>query len=275
MLRYNAAGECTYANPAADRLRHELGSLAASLQVQALVAQSLHDGRPYQKELRHGPYGLQVALVPSAAAGYVNVYVIDVTTRHEAERKILEQQVLHERVLDELPNQVVVFGPDQRHRYLNARSVPNAAERRQWLGKTMLDTAGFMGRPLEVAARRHGLMAQAVAERRALEWQDSYSEPDGRVSHFLRYYQPVFGTAGAPEFIIAYNADIAGRVQPEAQLLDQQVFTALVLDTTSNVIYVRDLDQNVLFHNRAYEVLRTEMVPRHVLVPGSAAASER
>ena|GEM_PF-6374115 len=71
------------------------------------------------------------------------------------------------------------------------------------------------------------------------------------------------------------NADIAGRVQPEAQLLDQQVFTALVLDTTSNVIYVRDLDQNVLFHNRAYEVLRTEMVPRHVLVPGSAAASER
>ncbi|AWM34930.1 PAS domain-containing hybrid sensor histidine kinase/response regulator [Hymenobacter nivis] len=278
VLRYNAAGERTYANPAAVRLRHQLGPVAAAglrAQLRALAVQSLRDGRPHQTELYYESHGLQVSLVPLAATGYVSAYLIDVTARHKAERQMIEQQEFYERVLDELPSQVAVFGADQRYRYLNARSVPDEAERRQWLGKTMLDTAGFMGRLPEVATRRHRLMAQAVAERRALEWQEAYTEPDGRVSHFLRYYQPVFGAAGALEFIIAYNADITARVQAEAQLREQQAFTALVLDTTPNVIYVRDLDQNVLFQNQACQLLRAEIVPRHALVPGSVAAGER
>ncbi|OGX91106.1 PAS domain-containing hybrid sensor histidine kinase/response regulator [Hymenobacter coccineus] len=278
VLRYNAAGERTYANAAAVRLRHELGAPAAAAlraRLRNLVAQSLRDGRPYQTELRHGPHGLQVSLVPSAATGGVNAYVVNVTARLKAEQQMLEQQEFYERVLDELPSQIAVFGPDQRYRYLNARSVPDAAERRQWLGKTMLDTAGFMGRSPDVAARRHGLMLQAMAERRALEWQESHTEPDGRVSHFLRYYQPVFGAAGALEFIIAYNADITGRVQAEAQLREQQEFTALVLDTTPNVTYVRNLDQQVLFQNRACQVLRSEILPLHALAPSSVAAGER
>ncbi|AMJ64792.1 PAS domain-containing protein [Hymenobacter sp. PAMC 26628] len=278
VLRYNAAGERTYANPAAVRLRHQLGPLAAAalrVQLRALAVQSLRDGRPHQTELHYESHGLQVSLVPSVATGYVNAYVVDVTARHQAERQMREQQAFYERVLDELPSQVAVFGPDQRYCYLNARSVPDAAERRQWLGKTMLDTAGFMGRPPDVAARRHDLMAQAVAERRGLEWQESYPEPDGRVSHFLRYYQPVFGTSGALEFIIAYNTDITGRVQAEAQLREQQRFTALVLDTTPNVIYVRDLDQHVLFQNQACQLLRAEMLPLQALAQGSVAAGER
>ena len=278
VLRYNAAGERTYANPAAERLRHQLGPPAAAAlraQLRALAAHSRRAGHPHQTELRHGPHGLQVSLVPAGPAGDVNVYVVDVTARHQAEQQMREQQDFYERVLDELPSQVAVFGPDQRCRYLNARSVPDAAERRQWLGKTMLDTAGFMGCPPAAAARRHGLMAQAVAERRALEWQESYAGPDGRVSHFLRYYQPVFGAAGALDFIIAYNADITGRVQAEAQLREQQAFTELVLDTTPNVIYVRDLAQNVLFQNRACRDLLAVLDPAGHPAPKGVRAHER
>ncbi|MGI4885345.1 MAG: PAS domain-containing protein [Janthinobacterium lividum] len=278
VLCYNAAGERAYANPAADRLRHQLGPPAAAAlraQLRALAAQSLRDGCPHQTELHHESHGLQVSIVPSASAGYVNVYVVDVTARHRAEQQMREQQAFYERVLDELPSQIAVFGPDRRYRYLNARSVPDAAERQQWLGKTMLDSAGFMGRPAEVATRRHDLMAQAVAERRTLEWQEAHAEPDGRTSHYLRYYQPVFGAAGALEFIIAYNTDITGRVQAEARLREHQTFTDLVLDTTPNVIYVRDLDQNFLFENRACQALRAEVLPHHAVAPGSVEAGER
>ncbi|TPG72237.1 PAS domain-containing protein [Hymenobacter nivis] len=278
VLRYNAAAERIYANPAAVRLRHQLGAPVAAVlraQLRALAAQSLRDGQPYQTELRHEPYGLHVALVPTMADGTVNVYVTDVTARHLAERQMREQQAFYERVLDELPSQIAVFGPDTRYRYLNARSVPDEADRRQWMGKTMLDTAGFMGRPPEVAALRHNLMMQAVAERRAVEWQEAYPSDSDGIRHFLRYYQPVFGATGALEFIIAHNADITGRVQAEAQLREQQAFTALVLNTTPNVIYVRDLNQNFLFQNDACRVLRTEVVPSNALAPGSTAASER
>lgn len=56
MLRYNAAGERTYANPAADRLRHELGPLAAA-QLRALVAQSCATVARTKRSCATGPTG--------------------------------------------------------------------------------------------------------------------------------------------------------------------------------------------------------------------------
>ncbi|MFD1466681.1 PAS domain-containing protein [Hymenobacter caeli] len=278
VLRYDAAGERTYANPAAERLRHQLGPPAAAAlraQLRALVAHSLRAGHPYQTELRHGPHGLQVSLVPVGPDGCVNVYVVDVTARHEAEQRAAEQQAFYETVLNELPSQIAVFGPDQRYRYLNARTAPDAAERAQWLGKTVLDTAGFMGRPAAAAATRHRLLEQAVAEHRQVEWQEAHTGPTGRVEHYLRYYQPVFGADGGLAFIIGNSVDITGRVQAEEQLRAQQTFTELVLDTTPNVIYVRDLAQHVLFQNHACRDLLAVLRPAGAPAPNGVQAHER
>lgn len=64
VLRYNAAGERTYANPAAVRLRHQLGPPAAAVRarLRALAVQSLRDSRPHQTELH-----LRIPLVASVA----------------------------------------------------------------------------------------------------------------------------------------------------------------------------------------------------------------
>jgi PAS domain S-box-containing protein len=265
LLRMDAEGNASFTNAAARDLCASLAAVEVAAlreRLVALITEALRTQAPQQAEWRGGEQHFQVVVKPIIAQQYANVYFTDITDRYHAARQLDEQRVFYESILNELPTEIAVFGPDQRYYYLNARCMSGPEERQQWLGKNILETAGFAGRTQQVAEDRQALLDRAVRERRLMQWEDDFTDADGSTSHYLYFYQPVFGPAGDLKFIVAHNADITARVRAERELRNQQAFMQLVLDTVPSAIYVLDAQLAVVFQNYQGQHLHTELINR-------------
>ncbi|MCC3157480.1 PAS domain S-box protein [Hymenobacter sp. 15J16-1T3B] len=118
MIRYALSGEVLYANPAAWRLRQRLTpdeQQAARVQYYRMAAEAVQAGEDRQMELQIGERQYIAYAVPFAAAGYYNLYLLDITERHHAqaqsrasEAKLDAQQRFTQHILDSIPNTVMV-----------------------------------------------------------------------------------------------------------------------------------------------------------------------
>lgn len=265
LLRMDAGGTPSFTNAAAHSLcatlsDAEVADLRARLQ--AMVAEALRTQEPQQTELNAGDRHFLVVVKPIVAQQYANVYFTDITDRYHATQQLDEQRVFYESILNELPTEIAVFGPDLRYYYLNARCLRSAEERQLWLGKSILETVGFAGRTQQLAEDRYALLAQAVRERRLMHWEDDFIEADGSISHYLYFYQPVFGPAGDLKFIVAHNADITARVRAERELREQQAFMQLVVDTVPSAISVINPQLEFSFKNHYAHELHSDLISR-------------
>ncbi len=111
IMRFNGAGERVYANPATFRFAERLApaevqALRSSLR--AVAARSLQLAEPQELEVQAGEMLMQVFVAPFPAEDYVNVYLVDITARHAAERQVREQQQFTQLVLDTAPSAIYV-----------------------------------------------------------------------------------------------------------------------------------------------------------------------
>ncbi len=90
VMRFGPAGEQLYANPAAEPVLAELAATPLlHAELLALLRAALRSSHPLEAELPLAHSRLmQAFVVPFAEAGYVNVYLIDITTRYQAERAL-------------------------------------------------------------------------------------------------------------------------------------------------------------------------------------------
>ncbi|QJX45486.1 PAS domain-containing protein [Hymenobacter taeanensis] len=399
ILRVSHTGELLYANPAAQAhysSATEQEQEVMRAQTKEIAAQILATGTAAQVDMKGSNYGCYTAfVVPFQEHGYVNIYLVDITTRVEAQQQLADQRSFYETILDQLPSQIAVFDLDQRYLFLNAFALPNPAARQHLLGKNVVELTASQGWPASIAQIRREKFVRAVQERQMVMWEEAIEQPDGTTQFAVRHYQPVFDAAGALQLIIGYGLDItqrreaeirtsaseakmralfmalpdtivvldaSGRVeevktgstplgkpgqdlhraaltallpsavaqqllslastpqgsvqehpfelpQPDGsvtyhnarlvalgkggnllilanttreeiarrELQQQQQFTQLVLDTSPSVIFVRDTEGNILFQNRATEVLRSlsaHLQDRSQLTPNSVQAQE-
>ncbi|TLM90063.1 PAS domain S-box protein [Hymenobacter jeollabukensis] len=118
MVRYALDGEALYANPAAWRLRQRLTpeqQQQARELYYAMAAEALRTGEARQMELQIGEQRYIAYVVPFAAAGYYNLYLLDITERYHAqaqtrasEARLQAQQRFTQHILDSIPNTVLV-----------------------------------------------------------------------------------------------------------------------------------------------------------------------
>ncbi|RZL14731.1 MAG: PAS domain-containing protein, partial [Hymenobacter sp.] len=90
VIRFGVGGEQLYANPAAERLLAELTTAPLQqAELLALAQAALRSNQPLEAELPL-PHSrlMQAFVVPFEAANYVNVYLVDITTRYRAERAL-------------------------------------------------------------------------------------------------------------------------------------------------------------------------------------------
>ncbi|MDJ0366137.1 response regulator [Hymenobacter sp. H14-R3] len=90
VMRFGLGGEQLYANPAAERLWAELATAPLQqAELLTLTQAALRSNEPLETELPLAHSRLmQACLVPFEAAGYVNVYLVDITTRYRAGRAL-------------------------------------------------------------------------------------------------------------------------------------------------------------------------------------------
>src|SRR6476661_3935048 len=166
----------------------------------------------------------------------------------ELEQQLAEQQAFYETVLNELPTPLAVFNPAHEYLFVNPAVEPKAELRQQLLGKGNVEACRLRNRPPGQAEQRRVLFEQAVAERRAVSWEEAIDYPHGR-RYLLRCFQPVFGPDGELKLMLSIGYDITQRQQTEQKLAEQRQFYESVLNFLPCDIGIFDEHYRYLFVN--------------------------
>ena len=260
IVRLAADGRLLYRNAAALRLWPMMAA-EAQARLQATAAASLASGQRQELELDFDALSYLVFVVPLPVEQQVNLYLIDVTAARQANAQRDQQRAFYENILDELPVEVVVQDRERRYVYANPQAVPDPAHRNWLLGRTLEEYCQQYGFPIGLAEHRNRMFALALDHQETVPWDDCTPYPDGH-HHHQRNFKLLSQNADGQEFMLGYGLDVTARVQAEersqrseAAQREQQLFTQQVLDTTPNVIYVRDAHGQLQFSNHAMSQL--------------------
>ena len=278
VLRFSAAGEQVYANPAAHRYREQLTAEAYAVfhtDLARLATQALGPRQPQQAEVFAGPFRLQAFVVPVADEHYTNVYLVDITARHRAEQERAEQRAFYEAILHNLPAEVFVIDPQGRYQFVNPAAVPDVALRAWMVGRTHAAYHAHRGLPSTLAQQRQALLNEVLTAGQPQEWVETLGTTT-TPRYVLRRLQPVPANGEAVRLVIGYGLDVTAQETARRELREQQEFTQSILDTSPSVIYVRDDQGQVLFENLAMQAIRA--ASRHLtgetMAPDSVEARE-
>ena len=158
---------------------------------------------------------LETDFVPlDAPAGGALALLRDVTARERELADLREQRTFFEAVLNELPGDVAVLGPDRRYLYVNSAAIRNPEVRAWMIGKTDHEYCAYRQVSDERANFRQDLFRRALGARAAVEYEEALDTPAGP-SYYLRRLQPVFRPDGALSYMVGHGMNITDRVRAE------------------------------------------------------------
>jgi PAS domain S-box-containing protein len=184
-------------------------------------------------------------------SGFLWVYD-DITESIEASRKLLEQKEYYQRILDELPADIVILTPDFRYKFVNKAAVKNKDVREWVIGKTMYDYFNFRNVDPEFAAARERACNEVLATKTSISSIDVYNNPNGSQKYMLRVIGPLLNDQGEIDEIISYGIDISEQVKNEKKAELQEKRVRDLLNFTNDGIFVCDGNLKITFFNPSF-----------------------
>ncbi|MDQ2770366.1 MAG: PAS domain S-box protein [Bacteroidota bacterium] len=232
--------------------------------------------RPAQSRIRQLEQELAQARAREAAALEQVQQLAKLATPAGAASFRDAQRAFYEKILDELPVEVVVLDEQFRYIYANPQAVPDAGQRAWLLGHTVTEYCARYGFPLALAEQRRRMFDQALESPEPVVWDDCTPYPTGN-SYHQRHFKLLAQVGAGTPFMLGYGLDVTARVEAEARSQrseaaqrEQQEFMQQVLDTNPSAIYVRDAQGQLVFSNRAMAQLAGEgQLHQQLLAPSS------
>jgi len=251
ILRLDAAGIISYANPAAQSLMQAYQACETTQhQLLECVRTALAASEIQQQELALGEQHYLVTGVTTPGETVVTLYLTDITVHYQTEQQTAEQRTFYEKVLAQVPIAVAVIDTEFRYRYLNPAVEPDP-EIRQWMvGKTNVEANIRRGVPQAVAEQRQRMFEQVVASRQERQWEEALLNR-AAPRHLLRHLSPVIEADGSIRMLIGSGIDITARKLAEEKVIQQQDFYESILNLLPVDIAVFDADHRYLFVNPA------------------------
>jgi PAS domain S-box-containing protein len=175
----------------------------------------------------------------------------DITEHIEVEQKLLKQREFYEKILDRLPTGVAVFDKNCRYTYLNPAAIKNEELRKFILGKTDFEYAEHTGRSVAFAERRRIKFLQALESKSLIEWEDTIEDKNGKETHHIRKYNPVFGEDDTLEMMVGFGIDITERKKIQEEIFKSRQLTASILQNVAVGILVQGPQSEILENNIA------------------------
>ncbi len=142
----------------------------------------------------------------------------DVTNERNAEKRLEEQRMFYEQVLNSIAADIVVFDADHRYLFINPVAIKDE-ELRTWLiGKTDEDYCRFKNKPMSIAERRREIFNTVELERHPIQWEEKLQNAAGDMEYHLRNMFPVYDKAGNLQMMIGYGLNITDRIVAEQAL---------------------------------------------------------
>lgn len=164
---------------------------------------------------------------------------------------LTEQKTIYENILNSIPSEIVLIDLDHRFKYANPAAIKDPEIRKWVIGKTHFEYAEYRKRDPEIAKKRVEMENIVIAEKKQVEWEETFTSPTGADTRYLRRLSPLFDNNGNFSTLIGYGFDITERKKQEIEFQEQDRFVRKILNASPNLIYVLDDSGNTIFVNQA------------------------
>lgn len=207
-------------------------------------------------------------------SGFMWVYD-DITESIEASKKLFEQKEYYQKILDELPSDIVILTPDFRYKFANKAAVRNDEVREWIIGKTMYDYFNFRNVDADFVAAREKICNEVLESKNTRSTIDVYNNADGSLKYMLRVIAPFVNKQGEIDEIISYGIDISEQVKNEKKAELQEKRVRDLLNFTNDGIFTCDINFNINFYNPSFaKILGIENENKHTGINFSKLLNE-
>lgn len=152
-------------------------------------------------------------------------FVSDITHQKRITLELDKQKEFYENILNKIPTDIAVFGPDHKYLFVNPGAIKDPELRKYIVGKDDFEYAQYRNRPREIAIKRRERFLEAIAKGEEIRWEDSMANPEGKVITHLRRLFPVYDEHHELSFVIGFGLDITDRkvLEEKQDLLVKQL----------------------------------------------------
>lgn len=138
-------------------------------------------------------------------------FVSDITDRKIITSRLDKQKEFYENILNSIPTDIAVFGPDHKYLFVNPGAISNEELRKYIIGKDDFEYARYRNRDIKVAEKRRENFLQVKKTKEEIRWEDTIRDPVGRPITHLRRLFPVLDDKGDVMMVIGFGIDITER----------------------------------------------------------------
>ena len=143
----------------------------------------------------------------------------DVTEQREAEEELWHLKDFYEQVLNAMPIDLAIFGPEGHYEYVTPSAIGDPTRREQAIGMTDVEYTRRWGHDVDAARRRLETIRRVARTRDTEQFEETIEDPDGNPQHFIRFVTPVVQDAAVVN-VLGYGLEITQRKQAEMELRD-------------------------------------------------------
>lgn len=175
----------------------------------------------------------------------------EVTEQEDIRKKLEEQKVFYENVLNNIPADIVAFSPNHEYLFINPTSIKNPQLRLWMIGKRDEDFCIYRNKPMNIAKERRTLFNKVLASKRLNSWEEKVITPDGGVEYHHRNMYPVLNEKNEVTQVIGFGLNITDTRKIEEQLkINEKRFRDL-FNYSQAFICTHDLDAKIITINPA------------------------
>jgi PAS domain S-box-containing protein len=173
--------------------------------------------------------------------GHLWVYT-DITEKINADRRLNDQRIFYEEILDKIPADIAVFDIMHHYLYVNYKAVKDQEVRKWMIGKSDEEYVRFRNKPLSIAEERNRIFDEILAFRQLKSWEESITHPDGTSEYILRHMYPVLNEKEQIKMVIGYGVDITPVKTIQQQIEQSEKRYRDVIDNSLAIVTTHDLN---------------------------------
>ncbi len=127
----------------------------------------------------------------------------------ESEALLMEQKQMYERILEQIPVDIVTFDKNLRYTYINSTAIKDPLIRKWLIGKSNLEYFKERGLDMHTAVERERILRDALQKKSKIETEETFIDRHGNVKHSIKGAMPLFSDDKKELLcVIGYSLDI-------------------------------------------------------------------
>jgi PAS domain S-box-containing protein len=136
----------------------------------------------------------------------------------EKEKELTNQKELYERLLEQIPIDIVTFDKDLRYSYINSTAMADEEVRKWIIGKTNAEYFERRGLDKDAAVSRERFLQEALRQEKSVQMEEVMTDRHGKTKHTLKGAAPIYNSQGELLCLVGYSLDITSIKEAEETL---------------------------------------------------------